>query len=172
MDGNGVRTRGAQAKSPFLINNGGVFTPSAEYEAVNRRRLGRPPPSNSDNEIVDNGVVHDLNMGYYTRNTMSPHSPIGFHQKEHEFYHPWSLESSGEEYAYAKLGDMLPIKDFITLPNVVVEAVLAGMIKGQERRFNDTKDKEPKAEDIEAILKKSGLTPEQMKLIKGMTGKP
>jgi hypothetical protein len=143
-----------------------VFSPTEEYRATNGRRLGRPPPKNPDEEMVNDGLIHDLNMGYYTRKTITPHSPIAFHKEETEFYHPWSLESIGEEYGYGKLEEIIPLTEYLTLPNTVIESVLAGVIKGKDRRFEETKEKEPKADDITAALKKSGLTPEQLRIMK------
>jgi hypothetical protein len=116
--------------------------------------------------LVNDGLLYDLNMGYYSRKTITPHSPIAFHKEEHEFYHPWSLISSGEEYGYGKLHEILPLKDFMTLPAVVVESMLEGVIKGQDRRLSEERAKENKQPDINKALKNSGLTAEQLKALK------
>lgn len=107
-------------------------------------------------------MLHDINMGYYTLKTMTPHSSVGYHKDENKFYHPWSLESCGKEFGYAKLKEILPIRDFLTLPNVVVEEVIQGIVDGEQERLKDDTQRQQRETDAS----KDGLTKEQLKELK------
>lgn len=112
--------------------------------------------------LFNESMLHDLNMGYYDLKTMTPHSSVGYFPAEHKFFHPWSLHSFGKEYGYAKLKEVIPLRDYMTLPNVVVEALIDGIVEGERQRFEDDGGNTPPQKD-DAL---EGLTKEQLRELK------
>lgn len=91
---------------------------------------------NAREESLDfqESILHDFNMGYYHPSKMTPHSSVAFIEKENEFAHPWSIENIGRNYGYAKLKDIIPLNDYLTLPAFLVDDLVAGLVKGETQR--------------------------------------
>lgn len=105
---------------------------------MNKLLLGKDfSKVNPDVNILNHSAMYDLNMNYYTMKSKRPHSPAAWHAKEKRFFHPWSLEESGKMFAYNKLSELITLKDFMTLPNCVVEQVLDGLIVGGKMRADE-----------------------------------
>ena len=111
--------------------------------------------------VFNESLLHDLNMGYYTLKTRTPHSSVGYNSDENKFFHQWSLESAGKEYGYAKLKELIPLHDYLTLPNSIVEEIIVGIVEGERERFQQDKEKQQ-----EPDASKDGLTKEQLKELK------
>ena len=87
-------------------------------------------------------MLYDFNMGYTSPEKIKPHSPIAYHIKENEFYHPWSIESIGHNYGHARLKDIIPLGDYLTLPAHLVDGLLRGIMRGEKQREAE-RPKEP-----------------------------
>ena len=103
-------------------------------------------------------------MGYYHPSKMTPHSSVAFIEKENEFVHPWSIENLGREYGYGKMKEIIPLKDYLTLPAFLVDNLVRGLIRGETQRAkadaaarppDDHLSREDK--DLLAMARKLGL---------------
>lgn len=108
-------------------------------------------------------MLHDFNMGYYNRSTMSPHSSIAFIKMENGFIHPWSIKNLGHQFGFGKMKEIIPLKDYLTLPAFLVDDLVAGITEGEAiRSKQDTPKPDNTAlskEDRELLelAKKAGL---------------
>lgn len=111
-------------------------------------------------------MLYDFNMEYYTPKNQDPFSSVGWFKEENEYFHPLSLSMSGETYGYHKLHEIMPIKDFFEMPNVMVEEILdsvsRGLKKREEAEAAKAKAKEDKNPDniekqLGAELRKAGI---------------
>lgn len=95
-------------------------------------------------------MLHDFNMGYYTRRGMTPHSSVAFIEKENEFEHPWSIKRIGHQFGYAKLKELISLKDYLTLPAFLVDDLVSGLNQGEMKR---AKEDAPKTTDHGGLSK-------------------
>lgn len=109
-------------------------------------------------------MLHDFNMGYYDRSTLKPHSSVTFVEKENEYYHPWSIDAIGHQYGWGKLKEIIPLKEYLTLPAHLVENLVKGITKGEEQRSKADAAAAPPTEGLSkedrellALAKKVGL---------------
>lgn len=108
-------------------------------------------------------MLHDFNMGYYDRSTMSPHSSVAFIKMENGFVHPWSIKHLGHQYGYGKMKEIIPLRDYLTLPAFLVDDLMGGITEGEALRTKqDTpkQDDTPLSKEDRALLelaKKAGL---------------
>lgn len=79
-------------------------------------------------------MLHDFNMGYYNRSTMTPHSSVAFIKMENGFIHPWSIKHIGNQYGYGKMKELIPLKDYLTLPAFLVDDLVSGITEGEALR--------------------------------------
>jgi len=96
--------------------------------------LGKQPQGNLEKQAFDEQLMHDFNMGYLTPATMTPHSSVLFIDKENAFQHPWSIKNVGRQYGYARLKEIIPLNDYLTLPAFLVEDLVEGISAGSEQR--------------------------------------
>lgn len=101
--------------------------------------FGQPvDSSNPEKTELDEQILHDINMGYIDPTDITPHSSVAFHKAENEFYHPWSIESLGHQYGYARLKEIIPLKDYLTLPAHLVDGLIEGIMDGEKKRLAET----------------------------------
>ena len=105
-------------------------------------------------------MLYDFNMGYTSPEKITPHSPIAYHIKENEFYHPWSIEAIGYDYGRAKLKDIISLNDYLTLPAHLVDGLIRGIVKGEKQREADKPKEPPPGTDK--------LSPEQKEFLEAM----
>lgn len=91
----------------------------------------------------DDGLMYDFNMNYCRPDKINPFSSAQYHDEENAFIHELSVSSSGKFYGLNKIKDLMPLKDFMTLPAVVVEELIDGILKGEEIRFELEKQATP-----------------------------
>lgn len=118
--------------------------------------------SDPDALAFQDSILHDFNMGYYNRSTMSPHSSVAFIKMENGFIHPWSIKNVGHQFGYGKMKELIPLRDYLTLPAFLVEDLLTGITDGESLRSKQDKPKEDPGlskEDREMLelAKKIGL---------------
>lgn len=119
---------------------------------------------NPEKTELDELLLHDINLGYLDPTKLQPHSSIAFHKESNEFFHPWSIQSIGEQYGYGKLEDVIPLHDYLTLPANLVNGLISGIIKGKERRIKETTPPDSKGgiskeeKEAMAFLAKMGKT--------------
>lgn len=94
-------------------------------------------------------MLYDFNMGYYSPKTQNPFSSVGWFKEENEYFHPYSLSLAGETYGYHKLQELMPIKDFFEMPNVIVEEILDSVSRGLKKR-EDAEAAKAKAKDAQS----------------------
>lgn len=82
-------------------------------------------------------MLVDFNLDLYNPRKKTPFSPIAYYPEENEFYHPWSLSRAYESYGYFKLNELIPITDYLNLPNVLVESLLINIPKGMSKRESE-----------------------------------
>lgn len=104
--------------------------------------------ANPDTSAFQESMLHDFNMGYYNRATMTPHSSVAFIEKENEFQHPWSIENIGRQYGYGKMKELIPLHDYLTLPAFIVEDLILGISKGEAQRAKAEAAKLPPADTV------------------------
>lgn len=111
-------------------------------------------------------MLVDFNMGYYDQKSKDPFSSVGWFKEENEYFHPWSLAMSLETYGYHKLHEILPLKDYLEMPNVIVEEILESVSRGLSKRERADAERRRAEEDrsptkvdrqLEAELRKSGI---------------
>jgi len=121
--------------------------------------------------MLNESMMHDLNMEYYNPKTRTPFSSIAYHPAENEFYHQWSIESVGEYYGYHKLSEVIPVRDYLLLPNCIVDEFVKAVSNGLDKR--DKVEKERRREQ-----NPGGFSKDQLELLKaagldvGKLGKP
>lgn len=112
------------------------------YLNINHRMLGMPPDSNPVRQQLQEGILNDINMGYYAPNEIKPHSPVLYHAKESKYIHPLSLVQSTRKYAYSKLQNVLPLELYLNLPYFMIDDLLEGLrIGSEERQLDDDRHK-------------------------------
>lgn len=78
--------------------------------------------------------LHDFDMGYYTLTEKDPFRSINWIPEENAFTHQYSLEEIGRVYAFNKLQDYIPLELYLTLPNVIVDDLITGLVNGRNER--------------------------------------
>lgn len=108
---------------------------SQEYLEVTARLLGKDISNITPEQLVSyESVLYDLNMGFYTTETQTPFSSVGYFKEENEFYHPLSLKETGKRYGFNKLEQMFPIDTFLKLPACMVDDLIEGLTEGKQAR--------------------------------------
>ena len=99
--------------------------------------------------LLNNGLLHDLNMGYEKAERIRPGHSVRYNRVESAYVHPWSYENVGEQYGMNRLSDYIPIRDYMELPQHAVDRIVSGIIKGKDERLKleEQKRKEKEAKD-------------------------
>lgn len=100
---------------------------------------------------LNESALHDINMGYYTRKTITPFTSVGYFEEENKFYHPWSIFEQGKKYGSLKLKEVIPIKDYLELPGFIVDDLIDGISKGMIERDNYERDNAPKHDPLKTL---------------------
>lgn len=116
--------------------------------------------ANPEKLEFDEQVLYDINMGYVDPTEITPHSSVAFHKAENDFFHPWSIDNVGYQYGYARLKDIIPLRDYLTLPAHLVDGLIEGIVDGEKKRQAEVPSK---PEDLFA-----GMSPEDKKLMEAM----
>lgn len=53
-----------------------------------------------------------------------------YNRSRREFSHRWSAESLGEVFGYREWNELIPLKDYLHTPMLVIEDLLEGVAKG------------------------------------------
>jgi hypothetical protein len=114
--------------------------------------------------VFSESMLHDLNMNYYNTKTKTPFSSVQYFKEEHEYYHPWSLKSSGKMFGFHKLHEVISLKDFMEWPMCVTDELLDGITEGRNERDKldnpnppDADGKSSTNKDLKAIMQQLGL---------------
>lgn len=127
---------------------------------------------------LQESMLHDLDMGYYTLETRTPFSSIEWFEEENTFIHQYSLEEIGRVYAFNKLQDYIPLDLYLNLPTVVCDDIVTGLLKGKaERDEYDEKQRSeregnPKSkqeEELDALAERLANIPKQQDVM-SLTG--
>lgn len=93
-------------------------------------------------------------MGYYRFKERTPFDSVGFHSAENDYYHEYSLKEVGRRYAFNKLNELLPLKEYLELPLHTLPDMIEGLREGTFERYQW--DERQKAKE------NNGLTQEQL----------
>jgi len=118
---------------------------SKVHEGITRQLLGKSTKAVlPETLLLNEKMMVDFNFERYDPKTRTPYSLIGWTAEENAFFHPWSLEQTGEHYGYHKLTELMSPKDYLQLPSVVVDEFLEAVSKGLNKRdkYEETKRKE------------------------------
>jgi len=116
----------------------------------------------ADSMLLNERMLYHLNMGYYGIARRSPFASVAYYEAEHNFYHPWSWKSSGKRYGFNKLSEVLPLKDYMSMPMAMLDELLEAVVEGQiarqkaEEEQEDDSDSAIRKEQL-AMIKKLGL---------------
>jgi hypothetical protein len=88
----------------------------------------------TDEVLLNDQLLYDLNMGYATRKNIHHMQSIRFIPKEANYIHPWSFEATGEVYGMNQLEKYIPLRDYLELPSHMVDRVITGVIEGKDKR--------------------------------------
>lgn len=128
--------------------------------------------------MLNMGLLFDINMGYEQHDKIRFYQGIRYSQTESGFIHPWSHENTGEQYGFNKLETIIPLDQYLHLPNNVVDSLITGIAKGKKDRAeaDDKLRKEKALADKgkntinESNLHTDSLTPETEALLKQLNG--
>lgn len=133
---------------------GQTYKRSDTFNAVFKGLVGKDVSGLSEDALVFNeGLLYDLNMGHYTPSTITPFSSALYRSIENEYEHPWSIKSSGYFYGLNKLKDTLSLKDYMTLPNCILEDLLTSVSKGESARFEMDNQAERETRPVDNLPK-------------------
>lgn len=113
--------------------------------------------------VLNESMMHDFNMGYYEPKKRTPHSSVAYIEAENKFYHPWSIASSGRTYGYGKLKELIPLRDYMEMPNCIVEELLESVVEAEKERYkvDNPPDADPKKDgmnkDLLNLMKQLGF---------------
>lgn len=114
---------------------------SHAYRAITHNLLGKSLDDVlPESMVLNERMLYNLNMGYYSLKTRTPHSSVAYFPNEHKFYHPWSLHAQSRTFGYNRIKEIMSLKDFMTMPSCVVDEMIEGIIEGETARFDAEKD--------------------------------
>lgn len=106
------------------------------FNAIFKELVGKDISGlNGDALLFNESMLYDINMGFYKPEGITPFSSSEYRSIEHEYTHPWSLKETGRFFGLHKLKDLIPLKDFVTLPNCVLDDLIAGVTQGETDRL-------------------------------------
>ena len=138
------------------------------FKGINAKLLGASMDHLPEEALVFNELMmYDFNMGYYTPNKQTPFSSVGYFKEENEFIHPWSIESSGKQYGYHKLHEIIPLKDFMEMPAFIVDELVEAVTQGkiardkedaaEAKRREEERNRADKTRDLDDVAKELGI---------------
>lgn len=141
------------------------------HEGITKALLGKSTKQLTPEALLLNEkMMVDLNFERYTPKDKTPYSPIAYTAGENDFYHQWSIEQTGEHYGYHKLKEIMDPRDYLNLPNCVVEEFLNAVSSGLNKRDAAEAAKREQAAKKAGLsvteqneLKKAGLDPSVLK---------
>lgn len=144
---------------------------SVVHEGVTRQLLGKSTKHlHQESLLLNEKMMVDLNLEYYNPKTRTPYSSIGYFPAENDFFHPWSIDQVGEHYGYHKLKELMDPKDYLTLPNVVVDEFLNAVSSGLNKREKAEAAKRAQQEgqsggtrEQQELLRQAGIDPKKIK---------
>lgn len=127
---------------------------NAEYRAVLTNLLGVDMSGvHPDQQLLNDRLLHDINMGFETPRSISPHQSIKYHKVETGYLHPWSYTNVGEQFGMNRLDEFIPLRDYLELPMNCVDTIVSGVIAGKTKR---AKMEEDARKAREAAAKQAG----------------
>lgn len=96
------------------------------------------------NRVIDLRL-NRVGMGYLSADDRSPHGPVSWVAKEHNYVHPFSLKKRAFDYGFHQLKDLMPLETYLNLPADLLDDLIEGIREGSEMRIEKTPKTENKA---------------------------